>query len=87
MSGDYLERYSLERARVEFHQAGRQIDAAAEVPGRGWVILWHDDGGYTVSYTQAGGAWTSGALFLADALSDFRRALDRCLQGLAELGE
>lgn len=80
MSGNnYLDEHPLDQARLDLHNAGQVVDALAEVPGRGWVILWHDKKGYSVSHVSAGGAGTGGALDLTTALGDFRQALDALL--------
>lgn len=84
MSGDYLSTWPLERARLDFHHMGRVIDAVAEVPGMGWVMLWHDENERGVSFTTETTAKTGGGYAdAAAAIADFRKAVDVLLQGCA----
>ena len=77
--GNCLDKWPFDQSRLDFHHMGRVIDASAEVPGKGWVLLWHDEKGYTVSHTSTSGAGTGGVVDLPTALDDFRQALDSIL--------
>ena len=90
----YLDDWPLEEHRKKLHEIGRVVDAVFEAPdgyNGGYLILWHDQAGYTISYCERQAAGTGGVRSYAEAAAEFlalvREMLTRIAPSAAALRE
>lgn len=74
-------RYTVEGDLEVLYQENKIVCMYTIIPGTGWVILWSDDQGYTVSSVTGNNRSNGRALSIHDARDEFRDAVEHMLHG------